>query len=104
MIQSFRCQETFYVFTARRSRNWSDCLTVALRRLDQMEAAVVLDDLRLPPGNGLELLREDREGQHSIRINDKLRICFVWKDDGPHDIETVDHHQFHESPGKECRT
>ena len=57
-----------------------------------MEAAVLLDDLRIPPGNRLELLRGDREGQHSIRINDKWRICFIWKDDGPHDVEIVDYH------------
>lgn len=57
-----------------------------------MEAAVLLDDLRIPPGNRLELLRGDREGQHSIRINDKWRICFIWKDDGPYDVEIVDYH------------
>ena len=65
---------------------------MALRKLDQMEAAVLLDDLRIPPGNRLELLRGDREGQHSIRINDKWRICFIWKDDGPHDVQIADHH------------
>lgn len=62
---------------------------VALRKLDQIEAAIVLDDLRIPPGNRLEPLRGDREGQHSVRINDRWRICFVWKDDGPHDVEIV---------------
>ena len=65
---------------------------MALRKLDQMEAAALLNDLRIPPGNRLELLRGNREGQHSIRINDKWRICFVWKDDGPHDVEIVDYH------------
>ena len=92
MIQSFSCEETFRLFTVRKSRRWNDCLTVALRKLDQMEAAVVLDDLRIPPGNRLELPRGDRDCQHSIRVNDKWRICFAWKDDGPHDLEIVDYH------------
>ena len=57
-----------------------------------MEAAVILDDLRSPPGNKLKPLEGDREGQHSIRINGKWRVCFVWQDDGAHEVEIVDYH------------
>jgi proteic killer suppression protein len=60
--------------------------------LDQLEAAASLEDLRIPPGNQLEPLKADREGQHSIRINDQWRICFVWEADGPHKVEIVDYH------------
>jgi proteic killer suppression protein len=57
-----------------------------------LDAAAVLEDLRVPPGNRLEALKGDRTGQHSIRINDQYRICFFWKEDGPHDVEIVDYH------------
>jgi proteic killer suppression protein len=66
--------------------------TVALRKLDQLDAAASLEDLRIPPGNQLETLKADRQGQHSIRINDQWRICFVWEADGPHNVEVVDYH------------
>lgn len=65
---------------------------VALRKLRQLGAAVTLNDLRVPPGNRLEALVGDRQGQHSIRINERWRICFVWKDGGAHDVEIVDYH------------
>jgi proteic killer suppression protein len=64
----------------------------ALRKLRQVGSAVTLDDLRLPPGNRLERLKGDRAGQHSIRINDQWRICFVWTDAGPEEVEIVDYH------------
>lgn len=57
-----------------------------------LDAAELLDDLKAPPGNRLEGLKDDREGQHSIRINDQWRICFIWQDDGPHAVEIVDYH------------
>lgn len=57
-----------------------------------LDAATQLVSLRVPPGNRLEALLGDRKGQHSIRINDQFRICFIWKDDGPHDVEIVDYH------------
>ncbi len=57
-----------------------------------LDAAVVLKDLATPPGNQLEALKQDRAGQHSIRINDQYRICFVWTDDGPRSVEIVDYH------------
>ena len=60
--------------------------------LSAMNAATVLEDLRFPPGNHLERLRGDRTGQHSVRINDQWRICFVWTDRGPADVEIVDYH------------
>jgi len=65
---------------------------MALRKLDQIEAAGELKDLKEPPGNHLEALKGDRVGQHSIRINDQFRICFVWKNDGAHDVEITDYH------------
>ena len=67
-------------------------LSIALRKLDQLEAAARLDDLRVPPGNRLESLRGNRRGQHSIRINNQWRICFVWKGDGANDVAIVDYH------------
>ena len=60
--------------------------------LSAMNAATVLEDLRFPPGNHLEELKGDRAGQHSVRINDQWRICFVWTDQGPADVEIVDYH------------
>ncbi|HEY0264897.1 MAG TPA: type II toxin-antitoxin system RelE/ParE family toxin [Granulicella sp.] len=92
MIQSFACTETYELFTERTSRRWTNIRGTALRKLDQLEASVKLDDLRIPPGNQLEALKGDRKGQHSIRINDQWRICFVWKTDGAHAVEIVDYH------------
>ena len=60
--------------------------------LSAMDAAVVLEDLRFPPGNHLEALKGDRAGQHSVRINDQWRVCFVWTERGPADVEIVDYH------------
>lgn len=65
---------------------------VARRKLEQVNAVVVLDDLRFPPGNRLEALKGDRKGQHSIRVNDQYRVCFTWTDAGPKDVEIVDYH------------
>ena len=65
---------------------------MALRQLRQLEIAVRLDDLRVPPGNRLEALRGDRAGQHSIRINDQFRLCFIWTAAGPDAVEIVDYH------------
>jgi proteic killer suppression protein len=65
---------------------------VAQRKLDQLNAVVSLESLRIPPGNQLEALKEDRKGQHSVRINDQYRICFVWTDDGPDSVEITDYH------------
>ena len=70
----------------------SGIVKVARRKLKMVDAAVVLTDLRVPPGNQLEALAGDRRGQHSIRINDQWRICFVWTPEGPTDVEVVDYH------------
>ena len=92
MIVSFKDTDTFELFTARKHRNWANVAKVALRKLDQLEAAVSLEDLRVPPANRLEALKGDRKGQHSIRINDQFRVCFYWKADGAHDVEISDYH------------
>jgi proteic killer suppression protein len=65
---------------------------VARRKLDQLNAAVSLGSLRIPPGNQLEALKDDRRGQYSIRINDQFRVCFVWTDEGPERVEIADYH------------
>ncbi|MCK8476927.1 type II toxin-antitoxin system RelE/ParE family toxin [Microbacterium sp. SSW1-7] len=67
-------------------------LSVALRKLRQVGSAESIDDLRLPPGNRLEALKGDRAGQYSIRVNDQWRICFVWTDAGPEEVEIVEYH------------
>lgn len=92
MIQSFRDGVTQELFPGRRHRHFSNIASVALRKLDQIEAALDLTDLKEPPGNRLEVLKGDRAGQHSIRINDQFRICFLWKDDGAYDVEITDYH------------
>ncbi|HTJ31101.1 MAG TPA: type II toxin-antitoxin system RelE/ParE family toxin [Acidobacteriaceae bacterium] len=92
MIKSFADSDTQELFEGRTNRRWSAIRKVALRKLDQMEAAINLADLRIPPGNKLEALKGDRTGQHSIRINDQYRVCFVWKEDGAYDAEITDYH------------
>jgi proteic killer suppression protein len=69
-----------------------DLHRLALRKLLLLHAAESLDDLRSPPGNRLEALKGDRQGHHSIRINNQFRICFIWKEDGVHEVEIVDYH------------
>lgn len=92
MIRSFACRETEDLFNRRRSRRFGPIERAARRKLAMLNAAVVLDDLRSPPGNRLEALRGDRRGQHSIRINDQFRVCFVWTRGGPENVEIVDYH------------
>ncbi len=75
-----------------RKRRPAQLLDMAARKFDLLNAAVVLDDLKIPPGNKLEALKGDRKGQHSIRINDQYRICFVWTLAGPERVEVVDYH------------
>lgn len=67
-------------------------MKVARRKLEMVNAAMALDDLRVPPANRLEALKGDRAGQHSIRINDQFRVCFVWTDTGPENVEICDYH------------
>jgi proteic killer suppression protein len=93
MIVSFRDPETAIIWDGRRSRRLPpDIQNVALRKLRLINNARVLDDLRVPPGNRLEALAKDRRGQHSIRINDQWRICFVWRDGHAYEVEIVDDH------------
>ena len=90
MIESFADAETELIWSGRRSRKLpADIQNVALRKLRLLNQARTLNDLRVPPGNRLEALRADRQGQHSIRINDQWRICFVWDDAG---ATNVDYH------------
>ncbi len=92
MIVSFRDTDTESLARGRRVRRFQAVETVARRKLRQLEIAGRLDDLRVPPGNRLERLRGDRDGQHSIRINDQLRVCFRWTEAGPTEVEIVDYH------------
>ena len=92
MIQSFKCKEAQALFEGGQPRRFRAIQDVAERKLAQLAAAQTLDFLRSPPGNRLEALKRDRAGQHSIRINDQWRVCFVWTDNGPADVEIVDYH------------
>ena len=92
MIRSFASKSTERLARRERVPKYANVERVALRKLEMLKAAAVLDDLRVPPGNRLEALKGDRAGQHSIRINDQFRICFVWKENGAHDVEICDYH------------
>lgn len=97
MIQSFADQATEDVFDGTRSKAARKaCPTTvwntAIRKLDQLNQAETLDDLRSPPGNRLEPSKGDRAGQHSVRINDQYRVCFVWTTNGPEQVEITDYH------------
>ncbi len=98
MIRGFRDKGTRDVFDGTKSKAArktcpSNLLRVAQRKLDQLNQAEKLADLRSPPRNRLEALRGDRKGQHSIRINDQFRVCFVWTEQGPDEVEIVDYHK-----------
>jgi len=97
MIQSFKDQGTEDVFDGKNSKSARKTCPrslwrVAVRKLDQLDSAGVLDDLKVPPGNRLEALSGNRKRQYSIRINEQYRICFVWLSDGPDAVEIVDYH------------
>lgn len=92
MVLDFRCADTERLFNGVRVRRWANMETVALRKLAMLHRAAVLDDLRIPPGNRLEALQGDRKGQHSIRINDQWRVCFVWANGHASEVEIVDYH------------
>jgi proteic killer suppression protein len=93
VIVSFVDGDTESLANGRRVRRFRAFERVARRKLRQLEIAGRLDDLAVPPGNRLEALKGDREGQHSIRINDQYRVCFVWAEGGPAEVEIVDYHQ-----------
>ena len=92
MIQSFKDEDTRQLYETGSNKRWAAIQTVARHKLDQIEASINLSDLRFPPGNRLEALKRGRAGQHSIRINDQYRICFIWKVDGAHLVEITDYH------------
>ncbi len=97
MIGSFRDQGAEDIFNGRNTKSArkicpSSLWRNAVRKLDQLDSVKELNELRIPPGNRLEALSGDRKGQHSIRINDQYRICFLWLDQGPDQVEIVDYH------------
>ncbi|MFT3664254.1 type II toxin-antitoxin system RelE/ParE family toxin [Piscinibacter sp.] len=92
MIVSFKCKDTQALFEGGAVRRFKSFARIAERKLAQLHAAQMLDFLRSPPGNGLEALKGDRKGQHSIRVNDQWRVCFVWTAAGPSQVEIVDYH------------
>ena len=97
MIHTFKNNETEDIFNGKNTKAArrvcpQNLWKIASRKLDQLDSVNALDQLRIPPGNQLETLAGDRQGQHSIRINDQYRICFVWKDNEPDQVEIVDYH------------
>jgi len=93
VIKSFKDKETEKIYSREGSRKLPvDIQQVALRKLRMINNAKNLNDLKIPPANNLEKLKGDREGQHSIRINDQWRICFKWKDGDAHEVEITDYH------------
>ena len=92
MIKSFTCRDTEVFFGGKRIPRFVAFEAAAMRKLQQLHAAPNLDFLRVPPGNRLEALSGDRAGQHSIRINDQWRICFVWNQGQAEQVEIVDYH------------
>jgi toxin HigB-1 len=92
MIKSFRCKETEKLFNDKASKKFAAVSRIARRKLEMIEAALRLEDLRNPPGNRLELLKGNRAGQYSIRINDQFRVCFRWIDSSAENVEIVDYH------------
>lgn len=95
MIASFGDAATadfFHGVASKLARKWQDVAKVALRKLDMVNAAYVLDDLKVPPGNRLEALKGDLKGYHSIRINQQWRVVFQWKDGAAHEVSIVDYH------------
>jgi proteic killer suppression protein len=92
MIRSFRDRDAEALHEGRASRRLRNIARVAQRKLRQLHAATMLTDVAIFPGNRLEALSGDRKGQHSIRINDQFRICFVWRNGEAHDVEITDYH------------
>ena len=91
-IRSFRCADTEALYQGLHPRRFRNIEATAERKLQMLDAAQELKDLRAPPGNRLEALLGDRAGWHSIRINDQWRVCFIWTQQGPENVEIVDYH------------
>ena len=92
MIQSFKCKDTQALYEGKSASRFKALANVAERKLAQLDAAQTLSFLKAPPGNHLEALKNERKGQHSIRINEQWRICFIWTEVGPTHVEIVDYH------------
>ena len=92
VIRSFRSKDAELIFKGRNSKRFSKLVYVIERKLMQIHAAVSLSDIAIFPGNRLESLKGDRSGQHSIRINDQYRICFVWREGDAYEVVIVDYH------------
>ncbi len=92
MIRTFRCKDTEALSDRQRVPRFQSIEKVARRKLAMLSNAQTLQDLRVPPGNRLEELAGDRKGQHSVRINDQWRICFVWRERDAYEVEIVDYH------------
>jgi proteic killer suppression protein len=92
VIRSFRCKETEELFHRQPSRRFGNIAGVARRKLRMLDDAEQLADMAAVPGNRLETLGGDRKGQHSIRINDQWRICFIWREGAAERVEIVDYH------------
>ena len=93
MIKNFKCKETERLFNRKFIKKLSiDIQRAALRKLKMLDAATIIDTLKVPPGNRLEALKGSRKGQHSIRINDQWRICFIWNDGDAFEVEIIDYH------------
>jgi proteic killer suppression protein len=97
MISSFKNQGTEHIFDGKNTnvarkicpqKLWK----IAVRKLDQLDSISILEELRIPPGNRLETLSGNREAQYSIRINEQYRICFMWVNNAPHNVEIIDYH------------
>ena len=92
MISSFKCKDTQELYETGVNRRFASIARVALRKLDMLAAATMVETLRVPPGNRLEQLRGNRAGQWSVRINDQWRVCFSWSGTNAENVEIVDYH------------
>jgi proteic killer suppression protein len=93
VIKSFKCRETERLYRRENSKKFPGSIQkLALRKLWMLDAAETLEDLQSPPGNRLESLKGDRQGQSSLRINNQFRLCFSWRENNAHDVEIVDYH------------